>query len=63
MARILAQYSGWRTDVSAMFRLTDVSAVFRRTDVSAAFRRTDFSVAAAEGFRRRKSSRNRQGRE
>jgi hypothetical protein len=54
MARTLAQYSGW---------LTDVSAVFRRTDVSAAFRRTDFSVAAAEEFRRRNSSRNRQGRE
>lgn len=50
MARILAQHSGWRTDVSAMFRRTDVSAMFRLTDVS---------VAAAEEFRRRNSSRNR----
>lgn len=54
MARILAQHSGWLTDVSAMIRLTSVSA---------AFRRTDFSVAVAEEFRRRNSSRNRQGRE
>lgn len=63
MARILAQYSGWRTDVSAMFRRTDVSAVFRLTDVSAAFRQTDVSGAVAEGFRRRSSSHSRQGRE
>ena len=42
---------------------TDSGAVFGQTDVSAVFRWAGVSAAAAEGFRHRNSSRNRQGRE